>query len=44
MLAAGEPIPDVEVLRAPADAVSLRALAEEGPYLLLAYLLDWTGV
>jgi peroxiredoxin len=39
----GDPIPDVSVQRAPGDEVRLRALAADGPILLLFYLFDWSS-
>ena len=39
----GDPIPDVQVWRSTTEALSLRALAEESPYLLLSYLFDWSS-
>jgi peroxiredoxin len=41
--AVGETIPDVEIWRAPRERVNLRALAAEGPILLLFYLFDWSS-
>ncbi|HYX76750.1 MAG TPA: hypothetical protein VE757_06195 [Gaiellaceae bacterium] len=43
MLAAGHRIPDAEVWLAPRERVSLRALAAEGPVLIVFYLFDWSS-
>jgi peroxiredoxin len=39
----GEVVPDATVFGNPGEAVSLRALAAEGPVLLVFYLLDWSS-
>jgi peroxiredoxin len=43
VLEAGDAIPDVTVQSAPGEEVRLRALAAEGPILLLFYLFDWSS-
>ena len=43
MLSPGDRIPDVTVQRAPGEEVRLRALAADGPMLLLFYLFDWSS-
>jgi peroxiredoxin len=43
VLEAGDTIPDVVVQSAPGEEVRLRALAAEGPILLLFYLFDWSS-
>ena len=43
VLHVGDTIPDVTVWRAPRQPVRLRQLADEGPFLLLFYLFDWTS-
>ena len=43
MLRAGDTIPDVSVQTGPGETVGLRALAAEGPILLLFYLFDWSS-
>jgi peroxiredoxin len=39
----GEPVPDVRVWSTPRDTLGLRELTDEGPYLLLFYLFDWSS-
>jgi peroxiredoxin len=43
VLEIGDRIPDVDVQSAPGETVSLRALAADGPILLLFYLFDWSS-
>ena len=43
MLEVGDAIPDVTVQTAPGERVRLRALAADGPILLLFYLFDWSS-
>lgn len=46
MIAPGERVPAVRVWIDPdpgGDGLLLDSLAEEGPFLLLFYLFDWTG-
>jgi hypothetical protein len=43
VIAAGEPVPAARVWKSTSRAVDLRALAEEGPYLLLFYVFDWSS-
>ena len=44
MIAAGEPLPDVDVWIAPRERVPLRELAPPGEALLfLFYLFDWSS-
>lgn len=43
MIGAGERVPDVTVWRSTKERVTTRQLAEEGAYLLLFYVLDWTS-
>jgi peroxiredoxin len=43
MLEAGEQVPDVEVWTTPNEHASLRAIARQGPILLLFYLFDWSS-
>jgi peroxiredoxin len=43
MLQPGDSIPDVTVQSAPGEVVRLRALAADGPILLLFYLFDWSS-
>lgn len=42
MLAEGSHVPDVTVFDRRVTPVSLPALAEQGPLLLVFYLYDWT--
>jgi peroxiredoxin len=43
MLLPGDAVPDATAWVAPREPVSLRALAAEGPVLLLFYLFDWSS-
>ena len=43
MIGVGERAPDARVWLTPNDDVRLRELAENGPYLLLFYLFDWSS-
>ena len=43
MLGPGEAIPDAAVWTAPRVPASLRALAADGPMLLVFYLFDWSS-
>jgi peroxiredoxin len=43
VIGVGDPIPDVQVWRSTSEAVGLRELAGESPYLLLSYLFDWSS-
>lgn len=43
MLETGDPIPDATVWGESREPVSLRELAEEGPFLLFFYLFDWSS-
>ncbi|HEY3069657.1 MAG TPA: hypothetical protein VGJ34_05020 [Gaiellaceae bacterium] len=43
MIDIGEQAPDARVWVTPNDEVHLRELAEDGPYLLLFYLFDWSS-
>ena len=43
MLAAGDPVPDVDVWLAPREGVPLHDLVSEGAILVLFYLFDWSG-
>jgi len=43
MLAAGNPIPEVQVWMGPRERVFLRELASDKPLLLLFYLFDWSS-
>jgi hypothetical protein len=43
VIAVGEQAPDARVWVTPNDEVQLRELAEDGPYLLLFYLFDWSS-
>lgn len=43
MIAVGEPVPDVQVWLSGDESISTRTLAEQGPYLLVFYLYDWTS-
>jgi hypothetical protein len=43
VIAAGERVPDTRVWRSTREPVALRALADDGPYLLLFYLFDWSS-
>ena len=43
MLSVGDTIPDVAVQSDPGEEVRLRALAADGPILLLFYLFDWSS-
>ncbi|HSK15028.1 MAG TPA: redoxin domain-containing protein [Gaiellaceae bacterium] len=39
----GDTMPDARVWRSTTEAVTLRGLADESPYLLLSYLFDWSS-
>jgi len=43
MIAIGAPAPDARVWVTPNDDAQLAELAEDGPYLLLFYLFDWSS-
>ena len=43
MIGAGEEVPDTSVWRSTRERVGFRVLADEGPYLLLFYLFDWSS-
>jgi hypothetical protein len=43
VLAAGDRIPDVRVFDEQARPVDMASLADDGPYLLVVYLFDWTS-
>jgi peroxiredoxin len=43
VIGVGDTMPDARVWRSTAESVTLRALADEGPYLLLSYLFDWSS-
>jgi hypothetical protein len=43
MLAPGDAVPPARVWDTSRRPLDLRELAAEGPYLLLFYLLDWSG-
>ncbi|HYY32810.1 MAG TPA: hypothetical protein VE693_04410 [Gaiellaceae bacterium] len=43
MIAVGEQAPDARVWVTPNDAARLSELGEDGPYLLLFYLFDWSS-
>jgi peroxiredoxin len=43
MLAAGDPVPEVTLFRAPGQPVTVRELVADGPVLLLFYLFDWSS-
>ena len=43
MVGAGDPVPDVTVWLAPREPVSMRALSDDGPILLLFDLFDWSA-
>jgi hypothetical protein len=39
----GQPAPDARVWITPNDEANLSELGEDGPYLLLFYLFDWSS-
>ena len=43
MLQPGDTIPDARVWTTPNEHASVRAIAAEGPMLLLFYLFDWSS-
>jgi hypothetical protein len=43
MLAAGDRVPEATVWTGPHQPTTVAALANDGPILLLFYLLDWTS-
>jgi peroxiredoxin len=43
VIAAGEPVPDARVWLGTNDPIDLSELSEDGPYLLLFYLFDWSS-
>lgn len=43
MIGPGARVPDATVWRTSREPVSLRALAEDGPFLLVFYLYDWSS-
>ena len=43
MRAVGEPAPDAAVWLAPNETMQLAELGEDGAYLLLFYLFDWSS-
>jgi peroxiredoxin len=43
VISIGEPAPDARVWITPNDEVNLSELGEDGPYLLLFYLFDWSS-
>ena len=43
MIAVGEHAPDARVWVTPNDEARLSELGEDGPYLLLFYLFDWSS-
>ena len=43
MLEPGDRVPDATVYGNPGEAISLPALAAEGPVLLVFYLFDWSS-
>ena len=43
MIGAGQRAPDVTVWRTTKERVTTGQLAQEGPYILLFYIFDWTG-
>jgi hypothetical protein len=43
VIGAGEQVPDIRVWRSTREPAWLRALAGDGPYLLLFYLFDWSS-
>jgi hypothetical protein len=43
VIGVGERVPDVRVWRGTRESVGLRELAEQGPYVLLFYLFDWSS-
>jgi hypothetical protein len=43
MLQAGERVPDATVFLGPSEPVTMSELLEDGPKLLVFYLLDWSA-
>ena len=43
MIGVGRPAPDARVWITPNDEARLADLGEDGPYLLLFYLFDWSS-
>jgi peroxiredoxin len=43
MIAVGEKVPDARVWVTPNDEARLSELGEDGPYVLLFYLFDWSS-
>ena len=43
MLQPGDRIPDATVWTAPRQPAALRAIAADGPFLLVFYLFDWSS-
>jgi peroxiredoxin len=43
VIAVGEHAPDARIWLTPNEHVRLRELGEQGPYLLLFYLFDWSS-
>ena len=43
MIAVGEPAPEATVWLAPTETIDLGELGEDGAYLLLFYLFDWSS-